>query len=285
MKLSRGLVYMMASAFGFSLMSLLVKLASERIPTGEIVLVRAAITLVLSYALVRRAGLSPWGTQRGRLVLRGVLGFGGLSGYYLALSLLPLADATVLHHTTPLLTTLLAWWLLREVVGWSTAIAIGCGIGGVLLIAHPSGAGLDPVGVAVALGSALCAACAYVTVRTLSRSEHPLVIVFYFPLVATPLAVPWAAAQWVTPGAVDLLLLLGIGVTTQVAQVYLTLGLSLEGAGRATSVGYLQVVFAMGWQLIAFGVAPGLETIAGAALIVCGALAVNVAAARRAPPR
>ena len=59
-------------------MSVLVKVCSETLPTGEIVLARAVATLVLSYALVKRAGLSPWGNERNRLLLRGALGFSAL---------------------------------------------------------------------------------------------------------------------------------------------------------------------------------------------------------------
>src|SRR5262249_8646294 len=101
---SRGVLYMAASALGFSAMSLLVKLASFRLPTGEIVLARAAITLGLSYLMVRRAGLHTWGNEHRRLVFRGFLGFGGLSFYYAALARLQLADATILQNTVPLLT-------------------------------------------------------------------------------------------------------------------------------------------------------------------------------------
>ena len=73
-KLSRGVLYMAASALGFSAMSLLVKVTSARLPTGEIVLARAVITLALSYVMVARARLpppAPWGTRRAGLVLRG----------------------------------------------------------------------------------------------------------------------------------------------------------------------------------------------------------------------
>lgn len=273
-KPSRAVLFMVGSAFGFSAMSLLVKIASETLPTGEIVLARCIVTLVVSYAMVVRAKQSPWGHERGRLVLRGLLGFGGLSFYYAALARLPLADATTIQHTTPLATALLAWWILGETVGRATAFAIACGIGGVLMIVHPSGAGLDPAGVAIALSAALCSAIAYVTVRQLARTEHPLVIVFYFPLVATPLAIPWAIADWVTPTPVELLLLLAIGLATQVGQVFLTMALSIERAGRATSVGYLQVAFAIVLQMIVFGDLPTYGTIGGALLIVLGTVVV-----------
>jgi drug/metabolite transporter (DMT)-like permease len=284
--LSRGVLYMALSALAFSVMAVLVKLASDTLPTSEIVLARAVMTLGLSYVMVKRAGVSPWGNQRGRLLLRGLLGFAALGGYYLALARLPLADATTLHFTQPLITSLLAWWLLGERVGWAAAFAIACGLGGVLLVVHPGvplDSGADPLGVVIALSSAVFSSLAYVTVRRLVKTEHPLVIVFYFPLVAAPLSLPWAAAEWVWPSAIDWLLLAGIGVTTQLGQVFLTMGLAIEKAGRATSVGYIQICFAVIWQLAIFGEEPGLGTLLGAGLIIAGTLAVSASARRDAP--
>ena len=276
---------MVASALGFSVMSVLVKLASERLPTGEIVLARAVVTLAVSWVMLQRAELRPWGTHRLGLALRGLLGFGGLTAYYVSLAHLPLADATTIQNTTPLLTALLAWWILRESVGWSTAIAIACGIGGVTLIVHPSGAGLAPVGVGAGIAAVAFSAFAYVTVRQLARTEHPLVIVFYFPLIATPLALPWAISTWVTPAPYDWLLLVGLGLATQVGQVFLTMGLAIERAGRATSIGYIQVAFAMVWQWTVFGQAPTGWTLGGAALILAGTLAVASAGRGRSGGR
>lgn len=271
---ARGVVYMATSAFGFSLMSMLVKVASARLPTGEIVLARALLTLILSYAMVVRAGVYPWGKQHGKLFLRGLLSFCGLTGYYIALARLPLADATTIQSTTPLVTAFLAFWLLGERVGLATFAALACGITGVVVIVHPSGNDLDLAGVAIALGGSVCSAIAYVTVRSLARTEHALVIVLHFPLVAAPLAVPWAVYDWVTPDWIDVALLVAIGITTQVGQVFLTMGLAIERAGRAISVGYLQVAFAIGWQFVVFGDPPTLATIAGAALIIAGTLVV-----------
>lgn len=274
MKISRGVLYMTASAFGFSAMGVLVKLASPRMPIGEIVFARAVITLGISLAMVRRAGLSPWAGPRMPLVFRGLLGFGGLAGYYIALDRLPLADATVLQNATPLLTGVLAWWLLDEPIGWSTAIAIACGIAGVALIVRPSGDVLDPTGVLAALGGVSCSSVAYVTVRRLSRTVHPLVIVLYFPLIAAPLALPWMLVSFVVPGPADLLLLVALGAATQIGQVFLTMALAIESASRATSLNYMQVAFAILWQLAVFGEFPTAWTLAGASLILGGTLLV-----------
>jgi drug/metabolite transporter (DMT)-like permease len=288
---SRGVLFMILSAVGFSVMSMLVKLVSERIPTGEIVLMRAVMTLALSYWLVRRANLSPWGVQRGKLVTRGLLGFAALAAYYISLARLPLADATTLHQMQPIITAVLAWWLIGESVGWAAGFAILCGFGGVMLVVHPGmplGEGADPVGVMIAVGSAVCSSFAYVTVRQLSHSDHPLVIVFYFPLLATPFAIPWALYDFVWPSVTDWLLLIGIGVTTQIGQVFMTKALVIERAARAMSIGYSQIVFASILQIIFFNKNPALGTVLGGGLVIAGTLAVSLtaksdAAAARTP--
>lgn len=269
-----GVVYMAASALFFSGMSALVKIAGSRLPPQEIVLVRVVMTLGLSWWMVRRAGLSPWGTRRAALVLRGLLGFSALSCYYWTLTRMPLAEATTIHHMAPLFTALGAWMLLGERAGLAAIVAIVLGLAGVALVARPGGGELDPVAVAVALAGALASGAAYVTVRTLSRHEDPLVIVFYFPLVALPLAIPWSLPVWLWPTPREWLVLAGVGVLTQAAQVCLTRGLSLEKAGRASAVGYLQVALAVLWGMLFFAETPVLTTLAGAVLIVGGTVLV-----------
>ncbi|MEZ4363899.1 MAG: DMT family transporter [Kofleriaceae bacterium] len=282
--ISRGVAFMIASAAAFSAMAVLVKLTSRALPVGEVVLARALVTLALSWWAVR-ALPRPWGQRRGRLALRGLLGFCGLTCYYVALSRLPLAEATTLHFMTPLLTAVFAWRLLGERVGWPTAAALALGLAGVVAISQPArlltGAGLDPLGVAAALAGAALSALAYVTVRSLAASEPPAVIVFYFPLVAAPLSAPWALADFVWPSPGQALLLLGIGVTTQAGQVFLTRGLTLERAATATAVGYVQVAFAFAWGLLLFHEPLRHSTALGVVLIGAAVVTIALAAARR----
>src|SRR5690606_10596430 len=91
-RIPRGLRYMATGAFFFSVMSLLVKLAGQGVPSQEIVLVRSLIMALLSYAALRQRRIRVLGTQRPLLVLRGLLGFGALSCFYYAIVHLPLAD-------------------------------------------------------------------------------------------------------------------------------------------------------------------------------------------------
>lgn len=275
--MSRGMRAMIESALAFSVMSVCVKLLAGRLPVQELVLARGVITLILSVWAVRGLKEKKWGTRKGLLILRGAIGFLGLNAYYYSLAYLPLADATVIQYMNPLLTALLSSVFLGERVRKHEIIATAIALVGVVLVARPSflfGA-LAPLpfkGVLIAVAGAVCSALAYVCVRALGRTETPAVIVFYFPLVAVPLTVPFAASQLVWPAATDWIFLVLLGVFTQVGQQRMTVGLQLERAGPATAMTYLQIVFAFVWGLAIFHETPSLPTIAGASCIVAGAL-------------
>lgn len=276
---SPGIRYMVIGAFFFSVMSLFVKMVGQRVPSQEIVLVRGVSNVLMTYVMLRHAGIAIWGTRPLVLVLRGLLGFAALSCFYYALVHLPLADATVLQYTNPVWTALLAGWLLGERIRPREIGLVLASLVGVVLIARPSfifgGAPrLDLVAVSVALVGAMFSASAYVTVRKLGRTEHPLVIVFYFTLVTVPAALPGTLAGAVWPTAVEWALLLAVGLTAQGGQVYLTRGLQLEPAGRATAVGYLQIVFAAIWGALAFAELPDGWTVGGAMVILTSTLLI-----------
>ncbi|MFM7511767.1 MAG: DMT family transporter, partial [Cyanobium sp.] len=274
---------MVASALSFSLMGVCVKQVGSRIPAAEVVLVRALVSVVLSWLLVRRAGISPWGQRRGLLVLRGAIGSVALLCVYIALTELPLASATVLQYTYPTFTALLAWLVLGEPIGRRVLLAVLVGWTGVLLVAGPGqllGAAGSLAGattlagpaVLIAVAGAFCTALAYVSVRSLARSEHPLVIVFYFPLVAVPLSLPLVLLNPVWPTPLELLWLLGVGVFTQLGQVFLTSSLVALPAARATAISYVQVAFAGIWGWLLFGELVDGWTVAGAALVLAATL-------------
>lgn len=281
-----GVRYMVASAFYFSVMSLLVKLAGVRLPSQEIVLARGVVTLVISYWLLRRGRIALWGTNKRLLLTRGLFGFAALSCFYYSLTTLPIAEATVLQYTNPIFTAFAAAWFLRERLTAGVLASAAVGLVGVTLVARPgflfgaAAADLNIVAVAIALVGAILSAGAYTAVRKLSQTEHPLVIVFYFPLVAVPATIPTMAPVAVWPRGADWLLLLGVGVTTQIAQIYLTKGLARESAGRAMTIGYSQVLFAGLWGTLLFSERPDLLSLVGALLLLGGTVAAAVRPSR-----
>lgn len=271
-----GLRLMALSALAFSLMNVLVKQLGARLPTQEIVFVRALVSLAISGALLRAAGVRGLGRRRGLLLLRGLWGYAALSCVFFAVARLPLAEATMIQYLHPTLTALLAAAVLGERGDRALVASLGLGTAGVALVVRPAflfggaAAPLDALAVAAALAGAALTAVAYVGVRELSRTEHPLVIVLWFPLVAAPAALPGTLARGVWPTLGEWALLLGVGVLAQLGQVWLTRGLARETAGRATALSYLQIAFAVLWGWWFFAELPGPWTGAGAALIAAG---------------
>jgi drug/metabolite transporter (DMT)-like permease len=270
---------MAISAFFFSIMGLLVKVAGERLPSQEIVFFRSLLVLVFAWWMLRRAGVNPWGNNKKWLVVRGFTGFMALSCFYYGVTHLPLADATLIMYSNPVFTALLAAVFLGERLTKVDLLGVVLSLGGVVLIAQPSfifgGASrLDPFDVGVALAGAIFAAISYVIVRKLRESEHALVVVFYFPLIATPASIPTALPDAIMPTWWELGVLLAIGIVTHIAQVAMTKGLHLEEAGRATAVSYLQVVFAFVWGMFFFDEFPTVLSVVGAVLIVGSTIAI-----------
>ncbi|MDG1946224.1 MAG: DMT family transporter [Halioglobus sp.] len=269
---------MLLSALGFALMAACVKLVATRgIPLLEIVAARSLVSLVISYVDVRRKGLSLWGTHRALLAARGVVGALALICVYYAVMTLPLAEATLLQYMHPMFTALLGLLLLGEGIQRSTVICILFSITGLIVMVEPgvfSGAApvLPTFSVAVALAGAFGSAVAYVLVRRLSLQEDASVIIFYFPLIALPLSVALLGNQFVMPDGESLVLLLMVGIFTQVGQLGLTHAMRYGTAGKTAAYSYIQVIFAVTLGWLVFGELPSLWTWVGGGLIITGAL-------------
>lgn len=288
--LGPGVASIVASAFAFSVMTSLVKVAGARLPSQEVVAARAAISLALSWMLVHRAGLSPWGTHRRLLFFRGFLGYLALSCVFHSVAAMPLADATVIQYLYPVFTAVLATLFLGERPTPRIVLAGLASLAGIVLVARPSflfgaaAAAPHPVDVLIAVAGAMFTAVAYIGVKKLTALEHPLVIVFYFPLVTLPATVPALLHSAVMPTPFEWLVLLGVGVSTQAGQLWLTQGLRYETATKATALTYLQVVFATLWGALFFAEVPVPQSMAGAALVVSGAFLLGVSRRPAAAP-
>jgi drug/metabolite transporter (DMT)-like permease len=287
----RAAGHMLLSALAFSLMTLFVKLAGARLPTQEIVLSRALLTLLFTLVALWRAGVAPLGSKRPLLWLRGVTGSLALVCVYYAVTHLPLAEATVLQYLYPPITAALAAWLLHERLNRVVFVCLGLGIAGIVLVAQPSALfglhsqSLPALAIAAAIGGAILSSCAYVIVRKLGATEHPMVIVLYFPLIALPASLPGLLEHFVWPRGIEWVWLLMVGVSTQVGQVSITRALSLGAASRMAAYSYVQVPLAALWGALFFDAWPNGYSVLGALLILTGALLNLRAHSSRAQPR
>jgi drug/metabolite transporter (DMT)-like permease len=275
---------MIVAAFAFAVMGVFVKLVERRLPVDYAIFARSFVGLILSVIILRRAGISWRGHRPWLLALRGTLGFSALYCSFHALALLPLSDAVVLQQTHPVWTAVLAAIFLRErsslrvVLGSILALSgVVCVVRPALLFGHASTPSPDhALGLGLALLAAFISAGSYVSVRALRKTDDPIVVVFWFALLATPAGVPGVVTQPMLPTLLELALLIGVGVSVQVGQMLMTRALHREPAGRVAAVGYLQVVFAFSFGALFFGEPLSGLAIVGALLVIVGALVVTL---------
>lgn len=275
----QGVKFMVLSALGFAMMSACVKYVSQfGIPVLEIVAARALVSFVISYVDVKRKGIPMWGENKPLLLLRGVIGTLALMCVYYSVTTLPLAEATLLQYTHPVFTAVLGLLFLKEKIHTSTTVCIILCLIGLGLIMQPS---LDPntalplFSILMALIGALGSSVAYVIVRKLSQSEDSSVIIMYFPLVALPISLFLVWSDFVWPNFNITILLLFVGIFTQIGQYGLTKSMQTQEAGKASGYSYIQIIFSALIGVLVFNEIPSYWTYIGAGFIIAGAV-INV---------
>jgi drug/metabolite transporter (DMT)-like permease len=285
---------MLLSAFGFAAMAVCVKLVySHGIPVLEIVVARSLVSLVLSYLDIRRKRLPMFGTHKGLLFARGAVGAIALMAVYSALTVLPLAEATMLQYLHPMFVAVLALLFLGERFQLGVVACVVLSFIGLVLVVEPASLGsilqtgshaeltenvtrLNLFGVSIAILGAFGSAIAYVLVRKLSALEDSSVIILYFPMIALPMSLVLLGSDFVWPESLSTwVLLLLVGVFTQLGQVGLTKAMQTETAARATAFSYVQVVFAVIFGLLFFDEVPTSLAIVGMVFIMFGAM-INI---------
>lgn len=259
---------MLISVLGFALMNLTVKFL-HRLPTTELVLFRSLISASICLVILKRRKIPIWGNQKKYLILRGVFGVTALSLFFYTLQHLPLGSAITIQYLSPIFTAFFAIFMLGEKMYKMQWLFFAVSFVGIFIIK-----GFDPnlslqlfvMGVA----SALFAGLAYNCIRKVKDSDHPLVVVFYFPLIAMPVMALLSYFNWVSPIGWEWLLLLLMGLLTQVAQVYMTKALQATEINEIVNLKYLGIVFALGFDVLIFNIGYQAEVLWGMGLVLGG---------------
>ena len=268
--MNKAVGYMLISVVGFALMNLTVKFL-HRLPATELVLFRSIISLALSFYFLRKRGISPWGVQKKYLILRGICGVSALSMFFYTLQKLPLGSAITLQYLSPIFTALFGIFLLKEKVKWWQWFFFIFSFAGIAVI-KGFDASISPKLFIMGIASAMFAGLAYNFIRKVKDSDHPLVVVLYFPLVATPVMGVISLFYWVKPIGWEWLLLLVMGLLTQVAQIYMTRAMQSAELNEIAGLKYLGVIFALSFDLWIFGVEYNYMVITGMLMVVGGVI-------------
>jgi drug/metabolite transporter (DMT)-like permease len=268
-----GITYMLLSTMANAGMNATMKWCSNSYLPAEIAFFRQLFAMIpVTILIMANGGTALIKTTRpmGHLK-RSIIGNISLACILAAYHYLPLADVTAYNFTAPLMLTALSVPLLHEKVGPHRWVAVLVGFIGVLIMMRPR-SDLN-IGVVYAIGAALTMAFAMITIRNLSRYEHPLTIVFYFTLFGALFAGLASIPGFTAPhGLVAWGLLMLIGCLGGVAQYFTTMCYRHASPPVVAPYNYVTLVWTIGLQFIIWDTLPDGAMIAGGTLIVASGL-------------
>lgn len=276
-----GIWLMAKAAVAFSIMALCVKLASENIPSLEIVFFRSLIGMLMILAIIRKKKISVFGKNRRLMALRGLMGFVALTLHFYTIEHLPLGTAVMLNYTGPIFAAVFAVLFLKERLSPLLASMILLAFVGVYCLV---GADIQSLNLMVLLGllSAVFVGAVYVLIRAIHDRESPYTIIFYFTLVSTVGSTFYLPFGFLWPGFREWLLLLGVGIGSFYGQFWFTLALRKAPASLVSPFSYLTPLLSFIYGLILFGEVLTPISVAGALLIILSGSLISYFETRQA---
>jgi drug/metabolite transporter (DMT)-like permease len=279
-----GIALKVISTSAFAGMITIVKLVSDRYPVGEMAFFRSFFALIPVLIWVGWRGGIPavfrTSNFRGHLI-RSFAGAGGMFCGFSAISYMPIADATAIGYAAPLVTVVLAYFLLGEKVRLYRWSAVVVGFIGVLVIlsdyfgpeAH-TGGGAAEVGAIFAIVGAFFSGLAATQVRTLTRFEGAGTIVIYFSLLTSAAALLTVPFGWVVPTAGDAAFLVLAGIFGGIGQVLMTLSYRYGDVSVVAPFEYTSMLWILAISFLIFGTWPTSIVLLGTAIIISADLFV-----------
>ena len=258
---------MVIGGVSIALMQAAVKLISWELHPFIITLYRAGLVFVVLLPILFWRGRAVFNTSSIRLqVVRGGIGGLGMLCVFTGLSMISLAEVTVLLFTVPIFATLLSIVFLSEKVGVRRWTAIFVGFLGILIIARPQGS--------VSTGHLfiLCAALSWSTsiliAKKLTEKDTVISITFWQAMGCVPLAFIASLFVWELPSFVQLGALLGIAALGTVGHAMLYAALKVGQVSVILPLDYIRIIWSAGLGFILFGQLPTLHLYVGSLLII-----------------
>ncbi len=249
-----GVFWMVVSTASYAIMGAGTKVAVPMAGLAAVIFWRSVFITLLTYGMGRARGVSMRPVNHRLLFWRSLAGFIAMVCYFWALSVIPLATASALLYTNPVLVVLLAGVLIGETVPRGTLPLALAAFAGVLIVMRPDTGDLD-LGAVAALAAGVMAALAYLAVRRLRETDTTEGIVFYFSafcvIGAAPFALSGAFGSPLPDDPIAWWYFLVVGLGAAGGQLAMTQAYRLERASVVGPFSYATVIWSalLGWWL------------------------------------
>ena len=277
----KGILSILASAFGFAMMAFFVRLSDDcgpAISCFQKSFFRNIVALAIALCVLALPG---GGKGRGvkagpgilaLLLARSVFGTAGIFANFKAISVMPIGEAMTLNKTAPCFTVVFSWLFLKEKVSLLQALALAVAFAGAVLVMKPGFGAGGIVAPSIALFGGLSAGAAYVCVHRLGIVGYSSAkTVLFFSVFSCLASLPPAIAMYVPMTAAQTWILVGAGVSAAVGQFGITAAYRHAEPRRIAVFDYSNVIFAALLGFAFFEQAPDMLSISGFVLICAAA--------------
>ena len=272
-----GIIYIIFSAFCFSLMNMFVQLAGD-VPFIQKSFFRNFVALLCAVFVMIKQGVS-WKPQRNEnipfLIIRSVCGTIGIFGNFYALGHLLLADASMLNKMSPFFAVVFSFLFIKEKMTLFQISAVIISFIGSLFIIKPTFANVTLFPALAGLIGGMGAGAAYTTVRVLGkRGEKGPYIVFFFSAFSCLVVLPYLLFNFSPMTIFQLLILIAAGIAAAGGQFSITAAYCYAPAREISIFDYTQIIFASLLGFVMFGQIPDIWSVAGYVIICSMAIAM-----------
>lgn len=177
---SKGVLFIIMSAFGFAMMSAFVKLSGD-LPSFQKTFFRNITSCIIAFTLILVKKESFFGKLENQktLILRSVFGTLGIVFNFYAIDKLVLSDANMLNKLSPFFVIIFSALFLKEKINIKQVLAIIIAFVGALFIIKPQ-FNFDIIPSLIGVCGAICAAAAYTYLRVLGSKKNIIQLYFTF---------------------------------------------------------------------------------------------------------
>lgn len=238
--------WMLTGAMFFSGMAICIDSLKETVPWQTIALVRTTLAFLIAAGMTWFGGAKFVVFRPLTLWVRSLAGSCSLALTFYALThSQSVSQVIVLSQMFPVWVALLSWPVLGTFPSWDAWLAIACGVAGVVIIQQPSILEGE-LALAAAAAGAFTSSIALLGLHRLKHLD-PRSIVAHFSGVSVIfcLALAWLLPQERATGSIAeprvVLLLLGVGVTATIGQLFLTKAFAAGSPSKVSVVSLSQV--------------------------------------------
>lgn len=270
-RLALGISICLVAYIFFVIASSLVWSFKNTFPTIQIVFFLNCISFICILPLALRKGPQRLKTTVLPIhLLRDASGVLSYYLYYVAIRFLNLTDATTLNYCAPFFVPIVWWIWMKEKIDLHVWWSIIVGFIGVGVILNPTRQ-IFQEGFVFGLFAGILSAVAFASLRVLNLKKEPMSrTLFYYFLFGTIFTSPFAAVYWVHPTGMQWIKMLGVGLSTVIAQMLLTIAYRYGTASFLSPLGYTTIIYAAISSWLIFNSPPGIRSLVGTLLIIIG---------------